>query len=229
MTNLIQESASRELNTKARHLNKDFILNNHGCVWRSFKNENLEDLEHIYIDYFDILCIYGRQFSSEDPSLVQDCIHDLFIHLYIKQNNLSDTTSIKFYLMKSLRRLILYKKTIKKHKDLSLDTNSSPVLIEQYNIENKIFTDEKNETQKVFMQKYILQLPKRQREAIYLRFYSALKFDEIAEKMNLNTKSVYKIIYKGLKSLRMLYEKRNLELFMIEILLCLSYSYFYVS
>lgn len=212
MTNLIHEYISKDLDTKTKHtLNSSFDLNNPDCILHSFKNANVEALEHIYIEYFDMLCLYGRQFSEKDPFLVQDCIQDLFIHLYIKKNNLSDAPSIKFYLMKSLRRLILYKKTVNKYKNLSLDINNSLLLIEHHNVEKQIFTAEINKSQTTIIKKYILQLPKRQREAIYLRFYLALRFSEIAEKMNLETKSVYKIIYKGLKNLRVMYEKKNLE------------------
>lgn len=228
MINLIQGSNSKDLNTRTRHSsNSDFILNDQNCEGQPLKNGNIEALERIYIEYFDILCLYGRQFSEKDPFLVQDCIQDLFIHLYVKKNNLSNIPSTKFYLMKSLRRLILYKKAINKHKNLSLEINNSPQLIEYYTIEKQIFTTEKDEIQKIIIKNYILQLPKRQREAIYLRFYAALRFSEIAEKMNLQTKSVYKIIYKGVENLRVMYETRNSDVFFtVEILPCLVCSFY---
>lgn len=221
---LMAEIASMEADTNAGYSNNGFIRNNPVSDWSCFKNGDLEALERIYIDYFDMLCLYGRQFSAEDPCLVQDCIQDLFIQLYTKRSRLSDTNSIKFYLMKSLRRLIIYKKTINMHKNISIEIDTVTIPpVELYNVENKILKEEEEETHRTMIQKYILLLPKRQRDAIYLRYYTSLKYDEIAEKMNLTTKSVYKIIYKGLKSLKIMYEKRNLELFTIEIISCLSY------
>lgn len=175
-------------------------------VWRAFKNGNTEALEQIYIEYFDLLCLYGRQFAENDPLLVEDCLQDLFIQLYTNnnKNNLSDTTSVKFYLMKSLRRLIL-------HKRKNICTKNKE-LVDKYceieNIESRIFKAEINKKQSEVLRDYIRHLPIRQRDAICLRFFGGLEFVDIAEKMNLNVKSVYKVIYKGLDKLRVMYDAK---------------------
>jgi RNA polymerase sigma factor (sigma-70 family) len=45
-------------------------------------------------------------------------------------------------------------------------------------------------------------LPKRQKEAIYLKYYSELKTAEIAEIMNINYQSVVNTLHKAIKSLK---------------------------
>lgn len=178
--------------------------NSQESLWRAYKNGDPYALGNIYIEYFDLLCLYGRQFSPEDPSLVEDCIQDLFLQLYANQNkkNLSDTTSIKFYLMKSLRRSILALK--KKNNKISIVQFDNTNCVDQ--LDFNLFDKEKKVLNKEQLKKCVLRLPLRQKEAIYLRYFSELDYYEISKKMNLNIKSVYKLIYKGLDSLREIYQ-----------------------
>jgi RNA polymerase sigma factor (sigma-70 family) len=45
-------------------------------------------------------------------------------------------------------------------------------------------------------------LTPRQREAIYLRFYEDLSFEEVSEILNLNVGGTYKLIYRALDKLK---------------------------
>jgi RNA polymerase sigma factor (sigma-70 family) len=196
---------------KNRFLNCDRTgyNNNNDCAWQSFKNGDVEALESIYLQYFDTLCLYGQQFADGDSSLVEDCLQDLFMKLYTNPNkgNLSDTSSIRFYLMKALRRLILYKrkysykynKVLQKKIDDSVDMEMSMC----------DSNDDRIDERKMLLKNYMQHLPGRQREAIYLRFFEEMEFDEIATKMNLIVKSVYKVIYKGLGKLKNMYDNRS--------------------
>lgn len=178
--------------------------NSQGVLWQSFKQGDVEALEKIYIEYFDLLCLYGRQFSPDDPLLVEDCIQDLFIQLYTNshKNKLADTNSIKFYLMKSLRRMICNAKKIVAKKNITFsgqvkdipDTEPGLLECEIYDLNRENLLNQ------------IQRLPARQREAIYLRFFSEMEFHEIADKMHLTVKSVYKLIYKAVDGLRHKYE-----------------------
>lgn len=179
------------------------LYKSQGSLWQSFKKGDVEALENIYTQYFDLLCLYGRQFAPDDPLLVEDCIQDLFIQLYTNTNkhNLSDTNCIKFYLMKSIRRAILHAKKMNSKKNTKLAAQITDIKEPQI----QACENEPDEINNEFLKKNILLLPVRQREAIYLRFYRELEFHEISDKMHLNIKSVYKLIYKGLNNLRHMY------------------------
>lgn len=185
-------------------LRVDHLIEGKNTLWQSYKQGNVEALENIYVEYFDLLRLYGRQFATDDPSLVEDCIQELFIRLFSKHNKstLSDTTSIKYYLMKSLRRSILNAKKLsyRKRTNLIAEMNEfdlSGIKMVDFEIEGM-----KNRKIKHCLKK----LPLRQQEAIYMRFIAELEFQEIAQKMNLTIKSVYKVIYKGLNNLRQMYD-----------------------
>ena len=64
---------------------------------------------------------------------------------------------------------------------------------------------EKQETErfnKTNLPKILNGLPKRQKEAIYLKYYSGLKAKEIAKIMNINYQSVINLLFKAIKSLK---------------------------
>ena len=49
---------------------------------------------------------------------------------------------------------------------------------------------------------HVKALPARQQEIIYLRFYEGLGYDEIADIMEINISSAYKLIYKAFDNLQ---------------------------
>lgn len=183
----------------------DLLENSSLSVWRSFKNGNPGALEQIYAKYFDLLCLYGRQFAPDNQSLVEDCLQDLFIQLFTNPNKeqLSDTTSIKYYLMKSLRRLIINRRKsemlCRKREEYIPNAETG------YSIE--MFAD--SNAQNELLAEFIQQLSPRQREAIYMRFIAGLDFPQIATKLDLTVKSVYKLIYKALANLKEMYRNHG--------------------
>jgi RNA polymerase sigma factor (sigma-70 family) len=52
------------------------------------------------------------------------------------------------------------------------------------------------------IKKGLAALTSRQREAIYLRFYEDLSYEEVSEIMNLSIGGTYKLIYRALDGLR---------------------------
>ena len=81
-------------------------MNNDLDIWRNLKRGDKRALESIYREHASALLKYGRKFVA-DGQLVEDCLQDLFIDIWQKRQNLSDTDSIKKYLLVSLRRLII--------------------------------------------------------------------------------------------------------------------------
>ena len=52
------------------------------------------------------------------------------------------------------------------------------------------------------LQNAINELTPRQREAIFLRFYEGLSYEEVAEVLNISVKATYKIMARSLASLK---------------------------
>ncbi len=176
-------------------------------IWKQFKEGNESAFIHIYETYFDQLYNYGLQFSK-DTSLIEDCIQDLFIEIRKTRKRLSDVTSIKLYLYKSVKRKILQYLKYRRSK------LSSRTIDEGYNFhftfshEHNLISQQLNEEQIGRLNRAMTLLPQRQKEVIYYFFYEQLSYAEIREIMGFsNIKSVRNKAYLALQALRKSYQQ----------------------
>jgi RNA polymerase sigma factor (sigma-70 family) len=168
---------------------------NDSLLWARFKTGCPDAFSSIYGSNFKILFYYGCRLTS-NRDLVKDSIHDLFLDLWIRRANLGETLSIKYYLIKCLKRRIT--KAILRvdvpDQDHGFECVVSP--------EEILVTDEQTAINTVHFRKMLLKLTKRQREAIHLRFYNGLDARKIASAMSLSTKAAANLISKGIVALR---------------------------
>jgi RNA polymerase sigma factor (sigma-70 family) len=68
--------------------------------------------------------------------------------------------------------------------------------------ESDFISNENIKQREVVLSKAINNLPARQREVMYMRYYQGLSFDQIAGLMLLSRKSAYNIVFKALDALR---------------------------
>ena len=115
---------------------------------------------------------------------------------------------MKFYLLRSLRRII-QKKYVKGiplvYNDRIDSSNESNVSShEDYLIEEEVNTEKSNKLHKV-----LNTLSKRQRECLMLKFEHNLSYVEISEIMEISVESARTIIYRALKELRKYFEDKG--------------------
>lgn len=166
-------------------------------LWQRFKSGDEEAFGEIYQQYVGILYNYGYHITS-DVFLVQDAIQDLFVDLWRLRQNLSDTTSIKFYLFRALRRK-LHRLVESEQIFTDLPTNSSFSLpaYESIQIANEEATERSQQ-----LQYFLKTLPPRQFEVIRLRFFEEFSFDQIAAIMDMNEQSVRNLLQRAIIKLR---------------------------
>lgn len=169
-------------------------------LWRSLRQGDKLALEKLYYRYIDHLMNYGLKFTKE-LSMVEDAIQDLFIIIWNSREKLSDTDSVKNYLMGAFRNNLI--KNIQQlsktsHKD---DFSQVPFDIEA-TIEQEIILGENQSEKQVKLAEGMKKLSSRQREAIYLRYYEEKDYEEICLLMNINYQSVRNLISTGIKSLK---------------------------
>ena len=191
------------MNSQSNHFRVEGVnsfVEDDAVLWEEFKSGNYTSFSVIYRKYIQVLYDYGLQ-VVKDSELVEDCIQDLYIYLWDNKIKLGKTDNIKFYLFKSLRRRLVLKLKSKGceklYDDLTLYQTSVELSCEQSLI---VFQTIEGEEEKLL--RSMVYLTKRQREAIYLRFYDNLSFQEIAAVMDLELKSTYNLISKALDVLR---------------------------
>lgn len=177
------------------------FYNRYDEVWRSFKNGNKAAFAKLYELHVGDLLNYGYKVTP-DRTLIEDSIQDLFFELWKNRQNLSDTTSVKFYLFKALRYKI-YRNL--KSNDLvdSLDIDHHQNELSEGSHESNLIGFEVQSAQMDDLKMRIAQLPKRQQEAINLRYYHNFTNDEIAQIMGVNYQSAANFIFSALRKLKL--------------------------
>lgn len=170
-------------------------------LWQNVKKDNELAFSILYKKYTQRLYNYGMHYCH-DRDIVMDSLQELFAAIWTKRKNLAVVHSVSAYLFKSFRRLLMKKLTWRKRFMLSLETKHELCFEIVLPAQQLIEDDETMMLQRENIKRCIKGLTKRQREAIFLKFYNNLDYSDIASVMDLQVDSVYNIISKAIDSLR---------------------------
>lgn len=178
------------------------MLESDQMIWQGVTEGNKSSFKKLMQLYYNHLLNYGLQFSS-DYELVKDCIQDLFLNLWIKRETVSKIVNVKAYLFSSLRRG-LYRQLLRTGKTFSFKTFNDEVdyFNLQISIEQQFIKNESTERLAKKLACLLENLPNRQKEVIYLKFYHNLTRDEIAEAMKITPQTVSNLLQIALKKLK---------------------------
>jgi RNA polymerase sigma factor (sigma-70 family) len=167
-------------------------------IWDALRNNNREALAVIYYRFFNLLLQRGLQISS-DRELVKDCIHDLFLEIWINKLNLATPISVKAYLIVSIQRKIMRKLKEFRSKQTEMDRLPMEFVTSK---EDQIISEQLMHDQQCIVNHAINSLTKRQKEAIQLKFYANMSYEEIAGMMKISTDSIYNLVSKAIINLQ---------------------------
>lgn len=167
--------------------------------WLAFQTGDKDALAYFFNTFIRNLYNYGLKFT-QDEDVIEDTIQDLFICLWTTRKRLSMPVSARNYLLKAFRNL-LFRKLSRLRKmskfeseyiffDVELSAEANHIDIEQQLIRDRR------------LENAIHQLPHRQKEAIYLRFYENASYEKIAEVMDTTVRASYKNVFRALCYLR---------------------------
>lgn len=168
-------------------------------LWIEFKRGNRQAFKLIYYTYHQHLFNYGLKVSGH-ADIAEDCIQDLFLKLWKNRKNLGNVHSIKSYLFKSFRRILI--DLIKSDKKIS-DIIDLPAEYDVHlNIEEMLIKNEVSRQQLSRLEKALNNLSKRQKEIIYLCFYKGMSYKEITEVIPIKYQTVRNCMHEAIKVLR---------------------------
>ncbi|GAB2595223.1 RNA polymerase sigma factor [Spirosoma areae] len=170
---------------------------NETLLWQAFKQGNRDAFEFLYQQNIQHLIQYGYKITT-NRNLIQDCIQDLFVELWESRENLSNVNSAKHYLLKSLRYKLI------RHLQFTATETLDEVefVADSETVESQLLQQETMFRHSHQLAAALMLLPKRQQEAIHLRYFQELSNEEVAEIMGVNYQSACKFIYTALKTLR---------------------------
>lgn len=167
----------------------------------SFQAGNMAAFSQLYNLHINVLFNYGLKLTI-DKELLKDCIHDIFVKLYTKKDELGTIDNLRSYLFISLknklcdelRRRMYMSDTAVKEVSISTPTD----------VEDDYMEEEQRKNEFSLVRRLLDQLSPRQREALTLYYIEEKKYEDICEIMNMNYQSVRNLMHRGLTKLRSL-------------------------
>lgn len=155
----------------------------------------------LYETYENDLFSYGIAFGIS-KELLEDAIHDVFLHLYEREHKLWESQNMKFYLLNCLKNRI---QTIKKKEmnteflEEGSDNYSSLIEVNGFEL---IDEEKERAAMQKQLKKMLDSLTDRQREAVYLRYTQGLSYEEIGKLMGIQPKAAQKLVYRAIEQMR---------------------------
>ena len=179
-------------------------------IWLQIEDGNELAYEKMYAYYYKRFYMYGRKIT-EHLDTIEDGIQEIMIYIWNNRSTLSGIKHPAAYFYTSFRNLLINK--LKSQGEIVSDefiteaaTNSA---------EDLIITKEEGLELNSKLKKATGFLTARQSEAIFLRFYEELSYEEVAEVMGITVKATYKIMARALGELREKYVHLYILLFQL--------------
>lgn len=166
-----------------------------------FQKGNIEAFSQLYDLYANVLFNYGCKLTN-DRELLKDCIHDVFIKIYNKREELHNVLNFKSYLFVSLKNKLYDEMRKNNHLTEKQIDDYQPLAPD--NVEADYISSEKKEWLNHKVMFLLSKLSSRQREAITLYYLEERKYDDICTIMGINYQSLRNLIHRGLARLRAL-------------------------
>lgn len=168
-------------------------------LWQDYRAGDSTALAQLMQAHYTGLFHLGTRLCA-DQELVKDCIQELFLSLWQIHATINEVENVRAYLLKSLKTKIL-RELSKKHYHF-LDITEEYDFEVTFSADMRMIEDEHEVYQLKQLEKVLGELPQRQQELIYLRFYQNLSYDQIADTMQIGRQSLYNLLQKALNSLR---------------------------
>jgi RNA polymerase sigma factor (sigma-70 family) len=165
--------------------------------WKAFLSGRHTAFALLFKSNYNALYQYALRYTRRE-NLAHECVQQLFYQLWVSRSNISEVSNVKAYLFKSLRSN-LQREGKYQQRLLMLESAEQPL---SFSPEEILLEDEADEYRKKVVADVLNVLPQRQREAVYLKYYENLSYQEIADVLNINYQSVVNLVFRAIQRLR---------------------------
>ena len=152
-------------------------LKNTNDLLSAFINGDDSAFSQLYDTHIDMLYNYGSRITA-NQELLKDCIHDVFVKLYLKRSDLVRVDNLRSYMVISLRNRVFDEIRKKRHYSTSsIDDYALP--IEGESVEDNYLLSEQRAINNQRVNSMMSKLSPRQREALELYYIQGRDYDAI--------------------------------------------------
>lgn len=173
---------------------QDEELNNY---WEAVRRDDPGAYAQVHAILYPLLYRYALAILS-DEALAEDAVQEVFIRIWSKKASIGTTRNLRAFFFTALRRHCLNQ--LRSLRMLQVLPSPGPDI--EFSPEDILISEESREIRRETITRYLNQLPRRQKEAVYLRYYEALSYEEIAVIMKVNYQSVVNLVFKAIARLR---------------------------
>ncbi|WP_138991253.1 RNA polymerase sigma factor [Larkinella sp. C7] len=183
-------------------------------VWQQFLSGDTVAFAYLMSSHFQVLFRYGSKFSK-DKEFVKDCIQDLFLIIWERRDRLSAEVAVKPYLMASLRRLMNRSGQSRTGLSTEIPSENQEGFDIEYSVEEEYIEQESVRVVTQRFKKLLDELPKRQKEVIYLKFFQEMDRNQISEVMDISPQTVSNLLQIAIRQLKEYWKVEFLTLLLV--------------
>lgn len=161
------------------------------------KKGDAEAFSQLFMTYYKDLVLFGGNYLP-DKEMCEDIVQSVFLRLWNEHTSLEIETSLKSYLLKSVRNSCLdeirHRDVVHQHEEFVL----SNTMLDEIDTDLYVLYSDLSR----HLEKALDKLPAACREAFDMNRFQGLKYREIAERLNVSERTVEVRISKALALLR---------------------------
>lgn len=185
------------MNKRQRIAEENYLLLD---LWHQSQAGDSVAFCHLADKLYRTLFNYASNFTS-DREFVKDSIQELLIHIWEKRQKI-DIQFVTIYFLKSLRNQLFQEFRRNNNSRVFLDIEDNDQISDYHTIETEIEQNELNSENQLKVKAAINELPKRQKEAIFFKYFEGMENEQIADVMQVNRQSVANLLFKALSTLK---------------------------
>ena len=167
--------------------------------WKQSIEGNSYAFQRIHNALFGGLYNYALKLL-QDGELAEDAVQELFVKVWVKRATIGPLQKLKPYFFTALRRQILNQLRNLHLRELKISGMPRPDI--GFSPEEIVVRDEEYRSLQNKLAELLNELPKRQKEVIYLHYFEEMDYTQIASIMGIHYQSVLNLTQKALQKLR---------------------------
>lgn len=169
-------------------------------LWQRSQDGDSVAFRHLADRLYRSLFNYAFNFTR-DRDFIKDTIQELLIAIWVKRRRIQ-MEFVSLYFLKSLRNQLIQEFRRPGKSRVFFDVNDFGHLSDYHTIEGALVEEEIHADHLYKVRSAIEDLPKRQREAVFLKYYEGVENEKIAEIMQINRQSVANLLFRALTTLK---------------------------
>ncbi|RIV23522.1 sigma-70 family RNA polymerase sigma factor [Fibrisoma montanum] len=156
--------------------------------------------------HYNMLYDYGLKLTNGDEDTTKDCIQETFLAYWNHAADWAAIQSVKAYLLVTFRnRIIDHQRQQNRFVPTVFWAGSNEMALQPdfvFSPEDFLIQEATRTERSNLLANALNGLTRRQREAVFLRFFQEMDYADMAQVMGVRERTVYNLVHEGLNALR---------------------------